>query len=58
MSERRLQDRLDAIRILEIDDRLDLDVVRANLDLITARGYHRNQDLQARLEQLLQDLRS
>lgn len=56
MTERRLQDRLDAIRILEVDDRVNLDEVRANLDLITARGYHRSQDLQAKLDQLLRDL--
>jgi hypothetical protein len=37
---------------------LDLGAVRANLDLITARGYHRDQDLQAKLEALLTEVRS
>jgi Nucleotidyl transferase AbiEii toxin, Type IV TA system len=53
MSDRRLQDRIDAINLVAFDKRLDLDVVRANLGLITARGFHRDQDLLTKLSELL-----
>lgn len=40
MTERRLQDRIDALNLIEFDEQLDLSVVRANLALIERRGYH------------------
>jgi hypothetical protein len=51
MRESRLQDRIDASHLLETD--IDLESVRENLELIEKRGYHRNQDLRAKLEELL-----
>ncbi|HEX4477410.1 MAG TPA: nucleotidyl transferase AbiEii/AbiGii toxin family protein [Polyangiaceae bacterium] len=53
MSENRLQDRLDAIRLLEFAPELDLDVVRDELRRITELGFHREQDLNAKLESVL-----
>jgi hypothetical protein len=55
MTERRLQDRIDASRLLELGD-VDLPRVRENLDLITSRGFHRDQDLQAKLDTVLATL--
>lgn len=52
----RPQDAIDALRLLEIAD-LDLAAVRQNLSLITERGFHRRQDLEAKLQQVLEDLR-
>jgi Nucleotidyl transferase AbiEii toxin, Type IV TA system len=52
MRERRLQDRVDALKLLEVAS-IDLDVVRKNLHLITERGFHRDQDLEAKLQSLL-----
>jgi hypothetical protein len=49
MGDRRLQDRIDAIKLLEINPGLDLDRVRADLRLIEERGFHRHQDLAAKL---------
>jgi hypothetical protein len=56
MTERRLQDRIDAERLLAVNPELDLARVRENLRLIAARGYHRDQDLEAKLDQLLGSL--
>ncbi len=53
MSETRLQDRLDAQRLIQFVPDLDLDVVRAHLARITERGFHRDQDLKAKLESVL-----
>jgi hypothetical protein len=53
----RLQDRIDAQRIVEHVPDLDLALVRASLELITARGYNRNQDLLAKLASLLEEVR-
>jgi hypothetical protein len=53
MSERRPQDRIDALNLVVLNDGLDLDAVRADLDAITARGFHREQDLREKLEVLL-----
>jgi hypothetical protein len=39
-----------------LNEGLDLDAVRANLATITARGFHREQDLLAKLEALLASL--
>lgn len=52
MRDARLQDRLDALRLIELAS-ADLDVVRANLVLIEQRSYHRGQDLRKKLEELL-----
>ena len=55
MTDRRLQDRIDAEKILRVCDHLELARVRAQLALATERGFHRNQDLNAKLEALLRD---
>jgi predicted nucleotidyltransferase len=52
-SDRRLQDRLDALNLIAFNPSLDFDSVRATLRLIHARGYDRSQDLLAKLELLL-----
>lgn len=52
MRERRLQDRVDALKLLEVAD-VDLEAVRQNLALITERGFHRDQDLFVKLQSLL-----
>jgi hypothetical protein len=54
MTDQRLQDRLDARHLLEYNPDLDLAVARSNLDLIAARGFARGQDLQQKLEALVQ----
>jgi len=53
MTDRRLQDRIDADRLVAVNFNLDLGRVRHNLELITARGFHRDQDLLAKLEALI-----
>jgi hypothetical protein len=53
MSDHRPKDRADAISLLAINPRMDLKAVRALLDQITQRGFHRHQDLSAKLESLL-----
>lgn len=55
MTELRLQDRIDARQLVLCNPDLDLEQVRANLALITQRGFHRDQDLNAKLEALLAD---
>jgi len=57
MEARRLQDRIDAIRLLEVNQDLDLERVRDDLRLIETRGYGRRQDLKAKLDQLLEAVR-
>ncbi|HKQ69728.1 MAG TPA: nucleotidyl transferase AbiEii/AbiGii toxin family protein [Polyangiaceae bacterium] len=57
MTNTRLQDRIDAQRLLQFVPDLDLEVVRAHLDSITLRGFHREQDLAAKLESVLMDIR-
>ncbi|MCX4244321.1 nucleotidyl transferase AbiEii/AbiGii toxin family protein [Paraliomyxa miuraensis] len=57
MTNRRLQDRIDAQRLLEHTNGLDLDRVRANLGLIRQRGYDRGEDLEAKLASLLAEIR-
>ncbi len=54
MDDRRLQDRSDALKLIEINEELDLDRVREDLRLIEKRGFHRKQDLLAKLEGLLE----
>lgn len=53
MDEKRLQDRIDAIHLVELNPDLDLERVRADLRLIEQRGFHRRQDLVAKLQGLL-----
>ncbi len=52
MREARLQDRMDALNLLAIAP-IDLERVRERLRLITSRGYHRDQDLLAKLDALV-----
>lgn len=58
MTERRLQDRIDAVNLVLLNDALDLDVVRENLTEITRRGYHLDQDLLLKLGTVLEDAAS
>jgi hypothetical protein len=53
MTPARPQDRIDARSLLDVNPSLDLRVVRDLLRLITARGFHRAQDLETKLEALL-----
>src|SRR5450432_4075185 len=49
MTDTRLQDRIDAQRLLQFTPELDLSRVREHLARITDRGYAREQDLEAKL---------
>lgn len=53
MTDIRLQDRLDAMRLLQLVPGLDLDRVRADLRRISERGFDRGQDLTSKFESLL-----
>ncbi len=53
MSERRLQDTIDARNLLEELDAVALEAVTENLKMVTARGYGRGQDLLAKLDALV-----
>ena len=53
MTEHRLQDRIDAERLVQCNPAIDLARVRANLKLIAERGFDRQQDLQAKLDAVL-----
>lgn len=55
MTDRRLQDRIDAINLVLLGDGLDLDAVRSDLAEITRRGFHGGQDLLAKLEAVLRE---
>lgn len=52
MRDIRLQDRLDALRLVEMGD-IDIAAVRADLALIHDRGFDRGQDLEAKLASVL-----
>jgi hypothetical protein len=56
MTDTRLQDRIDAQRLLQFTPELDVARVCEHLALITARGYAREQDLEAKLELVLRDV--
>lgn len=56
MTDARLQDRLDAQRLLEFVPDIDLARVRRHLDTITARGFHREQVLQTKLDALVEQV--
>lgn len=58
MTQRRLQDRIDAVNLVLMNEHLDLDAVRENLAEITRRGFHRDQDLLAKLAEVLADAAS
>ena len=58
MTEHRLQDRIDALNLLLVNEGLDLNAVRENLRAIHDRGYARDQDLEAKLETLIDEQRS
>ncbi len=58
MTERRLQDRLDAINLLLTNPSLQLEDVREMLALITTRGYDRGQDLARKLDALIADAKA
>ncbi len=53
MDDRRLQDRIDALKLLEVNPGLDLQRLRADLELIERRGFSRRQDPAAKLRELL-----
>jgi hypothetical protein len=53
MTDARPQDRIDAVNLVVMNEALDMAAVRALLDRITARGFHRGQDLQKKLDALL-----
>jgi beta-glucosidase-like glycosyl hydrolase len=55
MTATRLQDRIDAQRLLQFTPVLDLERVREHLARISERGYARDQDLTAKLAVLLRD---
>lgn len=57
MTDRRLQDRIDAQRLLTRNPNLDLERVRANLRLIEDRGFHREQDLSGKLNSVIAEVR-
>jgi hypothetical protein len=52
MTDKRLQDRIDAEKLLRFRTEMSLDDVRGRLRLITSRGYNREQDLEAKLDTL------
>jgi hypothetical protein len=56
MTDTRLQDRIDAQRLLQFTPALDLSRVREHLARITERGYAREQDLEAKLSVVLRDV--
>jgi hypothetical protein len=53
MTDMRLQDRMDAQRLLEFVPDIDLNIVRAHLSRITERGFARQQDLEAKFDALV-----
>jgi Nucleotidyl transferase AbiEii toxin, Type IV TA system len=56
MTDTRLQDRIDAQRLLQFTPTLDISRVREHLARITSRGYARDQDLQGKLAVVLRDV--
>jgi len=55
MTDRRLQDRIDARNLVRCSADLDREAVRDDVALIEARGFARGQDLQAKLAGVLED---
>jgi hypothetical protein len=58
MDARRPQDRIDAIRLVEVNPKLDERRLRDSLRLIEQRGFHRNQDLAAKLRDVVENCRT
>ncbi len=58
MTDKRPQDRIDAVGLLLVNDDLDLQAVRDNLREIARRGYDRDQDLSAKLDAVIDAARS
>lgn len=58
MTPKRLQDRIDAQNLILFHPALDLAAVRDNLRLITERGYHRDRDLPALLDEVLEEVQA
>lgn len=57
MRDTRLQDRIDAQRLVEFVADLDLVKVREMLALVTERGFHREQNLESKLVSVLDEVR-
>ncbi len=55
MSERRGQDRIDAVNLLLFNEELDVEAVRDNVRRIMERGFHRGDQLLDKLESILQE---
>lgn len=53
MTDERLQDRIDAQRLVQCNPTLEIARVRSDLQLITERGFDRGQDLHAKLESVV-----
>ena len=53
MTDRRLQDRIDAVRLIACNPELDLARVRQNLLTIRERGFDRGEDLEGKLASVL-----
>jgi hypothetical protein len=58
MDERRLQDRIDAQQLVMFVPTLDWSLVRSDLETITQRGFHREQDLAAKLAKLVEETKA
>lgn len=58
LTPRRLQDRIDAQRLISRNPDLDLARVRANLDLISERGFARGEKLHDKLDSVLAEANS
>ena len=56
MTDTRLQDRIDAQRLLQFTPELDVSIVRDHLARITEWGYAREQDLEAKLVAVLREV--
>jgi DNA-binding IclR family transcriptional regulator len=56
MTDTRLQDRIDAQRLLQFTPNLDIGRVREHLARTTDRGYAREQNLEAKLASVLKDV--
>lgn len=54
MDEKRLQDRIDAVNLIRLNPDIELQRVRDDLRLIERRGFHRRQDLAAKLRDVLE----
>ena len=57
VSARRAQDEIDLDGLLRVNEQVDLGRVRALLDLVTTRGFHRGESLSEKLDAILERLR-